>query len=102
MYFRNGFRFVFLKIIFYLSKILCIFISLTKCPLSKRLKCTIALLELIEEITTSFDNKKATVGIIHDLKKAFDTTDHNLLLQKLEHYGIRGITHDWIKSYLYN
>ena len=41
MYFRNGFRFVFLEIILYLGKILCIFISFTKCRLPKRLKCTI-------------------------------------------------------------
>ena len=44
MYFRNGFRFVFLKIILYISKILCIFISFTKCRLPKRLKCTIDVL----------------------------------------------------------
>ena len=57
---------------------------------------SLALLELIEEITTSLDNKKATVGVFIDLKKVFDTIDHNLLLQKLEHYGIRGISYDWI------
>ena len=63
---------------------------------------SIALLELIEEITTSLDNKKATVGVFINLKKAFDTIDHNLLLQKLEHYGICGISYDSIKSYFYN
>ena len=59
-----------------------------------------ALLELIEEITSAVDNKKCTIGVFIDLKKAFDTIDHKLLLTKLEHYGIRGVAYDWIKSYL--
>ena len=43
MYFRNCFRFVSLKIILYLSKILCIFISFRKCRLPNGLKCTIVI-----------------------------------------------------------
>ena len=61
---------------------------------------SMALLELIEEITSAVDNKKCTIGVFIDLKKAFDTIDHKLLLTKLEHYGIRGVAYDWIKSYL--
>ena len=59
-----------------------------------------ALIELIEEISTSLDNKKIAIGVFIDLRKAFDTIDHKLLLSKLDHYGVRGQSNNWIKSYL--
>ena len=59
-----------------------------------------ALLHLINQISSSIDNKKVTVGIFLDLSKAFDTVNHQILLNKLEHYGFRGITLQWIKNYL--
>lgn len=59
-----------------------------------------ALMDLIENICEALDKKKYVMGIFIDLKKAFDTIDHRILLDKLYHYGIRGISHDWVKSYL--
>ena len=61
-----------------------------------------ALLHLIEKLTKSMDNKTITVGVFIDLKKAFDTIDHSLLLNKLEYYGIRGVALNWLQSYLSN
>ena len=63
---------------------------------------THAALELIEIITSAIDNKKHCPGAFIDLKKAFDTVHHDLILQKLIAYGVRGITYDWLSNYLRN
>ena len=49
----------------------------------------LALMELTEEISSAMDEKMYTVGVFIDLKKTFDTIDHKLLIQKLQHFGIR-------------
>ena len=55
-----------------------------------------ALSDIAENITSALDNKKFTIVVFIDLKKAFDTTDYKLLLSKLEHYGIRGVASNWV------
>ena len=57
-------------------------------------------LELVEELTSSIDKKNKTIGLFIDLKKAFDTIDHDISLKKLDRYGVRGISNNWAKSYL--
>ena len=59
-----------------------------------------SLIEISEEIKESIDNGKYGCGIFIDLKKAFDTVNHKVLLTKLEHYGIRGVLLNWFESYL--
>ena len=66
----------------------------------ENMSTSLALMELIEDITQSLDTHRHTIGVFIDLKKAFDTIDHKILLKKLSHYGLRGKSNDWIKSYL--
>ena len=52
---------------------------------------SMVIFELTESITSAKDNQESTLGIFIDLKKAFDTIDHSILLKKLTYYGIRGL-----------
>ena len=61
-----------------------------------------ALTLLYDKVSLAIDNKEFTVGIFINLSKAFDTVDHTILLNKLQHYGIRGVVHKWFSNYLSN
>ena len=57
---------------------------------------------ITDKIQKAVENKQYSCGIFLDLIKAFDTVHHDILITKLEHYGIRGIAKDWFNSYLSN
>jgi hypothetical protein len=59
-----------------------------------------AVIELVDKVSKTIDKGEYTIGIFLDLSKAFDTINHKILIKKLEHYGIQGITQLWFKDYL--
>ena len=62
--------------------------------------CEHALINAHHTITESLGKKEIALLLLIDFSKAFDMVDHELMLQKLYYYGIRGIAHDWFRSYL--
>ena len=75
---------------------------LHKCQFGFRKKygTSLALIHLVDKLCQALNEKKVTLGVFIDLKKAFDTVDHTILLRKLHSYGIRGIAYDWFRNYL--
>ena len=62
--------------------------------------CEHALLAAKNEILASLTKKQTALLLLIDFSKAFDLVDHDILLDKLHHYGIRGVAHKWLISYL--
>ena len=62
----------------------------------------LAALKFTDRISQEMDAKKIPFSILLDLSKAFATLDHNVLLSKLDYYGIKDTALDWFKRYLTN
>ena len=63
---------------------------------------THATLDFIKSIEDTIESGHYAIGVFCDLSKAFDTLNHEILLEKLDHYGIRGTSLMWFDSYLSN
>ena len=60
------------------------------------------LIKITENVRKALDDGNIGCGVFVDLQKAFDTVDHQLLLAKLNHYGICGVSNGWFKLHLSN
>ena len=59
-------------------------------------------INITENIRKALDDGNISCGVFEDFQKATNTVDHQILLTKLNHYGICGVSNDWLKSYLSN
>lgn len=63
---------------------------------------TCAVFEFTDSVLKALDNNSNARGIFADLSKAFDLVNHKILIQKLDHYGVRGTVNNLFSSYLNN
>ena len=61
-----------------------------------------AIIEFLDYVYSSLDSNQSTIAVYLDFSKAFNTVNHNILMNKLLHNGIRGVMQYWFESYLSN
>ena len=91
-------RLIFNKMIKFIDKHKILYIK--QFGFRKKYSTILALIDLVDVIKSYIDNNDYAIGIFLDIKKAFDTVNHDILLSKLQHYGFRGHFYEFIKSYL--
>ena len=64
--------------------------------------CEHALLNAQNILLESLSKRQISLLLLIDFSKAFDMVEHQILLEKLNHYGIRGPVLKWLESYLSN
>ena len=64
--------------------------------------CLSQLLQHIEEVLQTLEDKRNVDVVYLDFAKAFDKVDHHILMKKLHQYGIRGKIHTWINNFIYH
>jgi retron-type reverse transcriptase len=58
------------------------------------------MVKFMNYVNTALNNKEHAIAIFCDLRKAFDTVDHKILLSKMSKLGIKGVELQWFRSYL--
>ena len=61
-----------------------------------------AIIEFLDNVYSSLDSKQSTIAVYLNFSKVFNTVNHNVLMSKLLHNGVRGVMQHWFESYLPN
>ena len=93
-------KIIYKRIYIYLDKINILYES--QYGFRNKRSCEQAITELLGHILQAKESNHHCASVFLDLSKAFDTLNHEVLLRKLDQYGIQGITNEWFKSYLSN